>query len=184
MGGTCWAGRQVLRACPKAYRQPSALRVPSQRNGSVLRRVPTAHEYPSRHRHEGAMGGIVDESVDTEDVWLRGLIELLELGQQFYATAILRTSSDPRKLHERSARCYAAMLAEIRQWQTRNDNSVGRAAGPSAPSALTTGPRRPSPPETYVADDVSALLQRVYRIHRSSLLYHPSSVAGAGECPT
>lgn len=109
----------------------------------------------------------MDERTDTENVRLHDLIELLELGQQFYGNPIPGSSSDARRLHERSAHCYAAMLAEIRQWQARNDNSTGETTSPAMPSAFTARSARSSPPETYVACDFAALLQRVYRIYHS-----------------
>lgn len=110
----------------------------------------------------------MDGRANTEDLRLKDLVELLELGQQFYRIAIPRSSSDAHRLRERSAYCYAVMLAEIRQWQARNDNFAGASVGPSTPSTFTAGPTQSSPPKSHVADNFVALQQRLYRIYRSS----------------
>ncbi len=98
----------------------------------------------------------MDGEADARDVRLRGLIEILDDCRRFYLDAVPGSSGQARTLYERKARCYAAMLAEIRQWQARHGDLANRMAGADAP-------------ETRDSDDFGALLRRIDCIHRSLL---------------
>lgn len=104
----------------------------------------------------------------TENVYLHDLIELMEDCRQFYLSVIPGSSNDIRRLHENKAHCYATILAEIRQWKARVDNSTGEATKPATSSAFDAGRSRSSMPETYVTGDFFALLQRVNHIYDRS----------------
>ena len=112
----------------------------------------------------------MDGRANTEDIRLRGLIDILEDCRQFYLSAIPGSRGNIRRRHENRAHCYATMLAEIRQWQARNDNIVGETTSVATPSAFPTGPSGSGTPETYATDDFAALLERVNRIHHNSSL--------------
>ena len=120
----------------------------------------------------------MDGRANTEDLRLHDLIELLEDCRQFYLSAMPGLNDDVRRMHEKKTHCYATMLAEIRQWQARNDNIVGETTSVATPSAFPTGPSGSGTPETYATDDFAALLERVNRIHHNSYLFTQGPLVG------
>lgn len=84
------------------------------------------------------------------------LIEQLEDARQFHELAAEVSDGGQHQLHHEQAQGYAAMLSEIRRWESRAsecDESTGS-------SVTWKGLGHADPVESY-----AALLDRVYRIH-------------------
>lgn len=114
----------------------------------------------------------------TEDARLHDLIEILEDGRQFYLSSIPGSQRDTR-MHEKKAHCYAAMLAEIRQWQVHSHDFAGTMNSPAPPSPVAAQRVGPGRCEARALDDFDALLlnlnhlyDRLFRVRRCQTLVH------------
>lgn len=88
------------------------------------------------------------------------LIEQLEDTRQFHHRAGTESSGNQSQRHRVKSQAYAAMLAEIAQWESRNAacDAQGHSVAPS------NDPVHASPLE----DGYAALLDRIFRIHRAA----------------
>lgn len=109
---------------------------------------------------------------------LRNLVDLLDDTRAFHDEAARSSVSNMRAQHEQKARCYTAMLTEIRRWG--NDTQQhGRSRAPGA----VTG----EPDNNGVSDSYSELMGRIYGMHRADYSitrgqWH-SDCAGQGRPP-
>lgn len=96
------------------------------------------------------------------------LIEQLEDARQFHDSAAAQSVRNLHTCHRSKAKAYAAMLAEIRAWESRNRVSA------HDDGALHDDPRRFEPADTY-----AAMLERVFRMFEAAT----SSVRDSRICP-
>lgn len=120
----------------------------------------------------------MDGSSATEDARLHDLIEIIEDGRQFYLSSITGSQRDTR-MHEKKAYCYAAMLAEIRQWQVHSHDFAGKMNSPAPPSPAAAQRAKPGSYEARALDDFDALLLNLnhlydclFRVRRCQTLVH------------
>lgn len=122
-------------------------------------------------------------TADSEEPHMRGLIETLDDCRQFYLDAVARSSGEARALNDKKADCFAAMLAEISQWQAHlRDPAVGT-TGQAPPLAFVTQSSGPGPREPPTHDDFSVLLHRINRIHDELFLMRQTPARTPGQRP-
>lgn len=125
--------------------------------------------------------GLMNGTSDSEEPHMSGLIETLDDCRQFYLDAIPGSTGEARSLNERKADCFAAMLAEISQWQARRDDPAMKTTGHDPSLALVAKASGLAPRGPYACDDFNALLHRVNRIHDALFPTHrrPARARGA-----